>query len=92
MIQSGKLESAKQIYITAAEALNKILQETKDDENFQIALKEKMAEILDKAQKTHYITSPLINKKTSADEQMLNFSGSGSQVNVNTNLQPQENA
>jgi len=34
MVQNGKEEDARKIYIAAAEALIKIMQQTKDDDNF----------------------------------------------------------
>ena len=78
MVQNGKLEDAKQIYIAAAEALNKVLQQTKDDVNFQTALKEKLNQILDKAQKINFLNAPTVIKKN--EEQKQNLSGPGSQV------------
>ena len=43
--------------------MNNILKKTNDDANFQNALKVKLNETLDKAQKINFIKAPTVNKK-----------------------------
>ena len=43
--------------------MNNILKKTNDDANFQKALKVKLNEVLDKAQKINFIKAPTVNKK-----------------------------
>ena len=47
----GKPEQAKKLYIACAEAMNKLVPETKDDPNFQAAIKDNVAKIIQKAER-----------------------------------------
>ena len=51
LIAQGKPEEAKKLYLACAEAMNKLANETKDDPNFQAALKKNVAAIITKAEK-----------------------------------------
>ena len=64
MAKAGELDKARKLYIPAAEALNKILAKTKDDKNFQSALKVKLNNTLNNAEKISIMNSEkLIEKK-----------------------------
>ena len=50
--QPGRAADAKKLYVACAEALNKIKQETTDDENFQKALNQNISKLLDSVSNT----------------------------------------
>ena len=51
LVVQGKPEQAKKLYIACAEAMNKLVHETKDDPNFQAAIKDNVAKIIQKAER-----------------------------------------